>query len=137
MSLLRLTSSLSSLSVHGWNQDGLPAGSMARLMGSLVVEVPGGGSGTGVGLVVVGMEVVVADVLIIRNLGGKSSSESSELRPVCGLSVTIGSGGGAVADSGAGDSTRCFFFGCGASTEWARCFERTGTGMVIRVVALG
>ena len=64
VSLLRLTSSLSSLSVHGWNQDGLPAGSMDRL----VVEVPEGGAGTGVGLVVVVMEIVVADVLVVRYL---------------------------------------------------------------------
>jgi hypothetical protein len=37
-------------------------------MDRLVVEVPEGGAGTGVGLVVVVMEIVVADVLIVRYL---------------------------------------------------------------------
>jgi hypothetical protein len=101
-----------------------------------VVEVAGGGAGTGTGLVVV-REVAVADESIVRYLGGTSSSESSELRPVGGLSAATGSGGGSAADSGAEESTRCFFFGCGASTGWARCFERTGTGVVVLVVALG
>ena len=141
MSFLRLTSSLSSLSVHGWNHGpatvGLPPGSMDIWVGSLVVEIPGGGGGAGTGLVVVVREVAVADVWIVRYFGGNSSSESSELRPGGGLSAATGSGGGSAADSGAEESTRCFFFGCGASTGWARCFERTGTGVVVRVVALG
>ena len=72
-----------------------------------------------------------------RRMDCNSSSESSELRPGGGLSAATGSGGGSAADSGAEESTRCFFFGCGASTGWARCFERTGTGVVVRVVALG
>ena len=53
-------------------------------------------------------------------LEAASSSESSELKP-----------------SGADRVTRCFFFGCGASTGLDRCFDRTGTGIVVRVVARG
>ena len=35
------------------------------------------------------------------------------------------------------DADFCFFFGCGSSVEVARCFDRTGTGIVVRVVARG
>jgi hypothetical protein len=134
---LRLTNSLSSASVHGWNHGGLPPGSMDRLIGSLVVEVPGGGVGVGTGLVVVVVEVTVVDRFVVRYLGGNSSSKSSELGTGGGLSAVTGSGGGSAAESGAEESTRCFVLGGGASTGRALCLERTGTGVVVRVVALG
>ena len=31
----------------------------------------------------------------------------------------------------------CFFFGCGSSVDEARCLDRTGTGIVVLVVARG
>ena len=31
----------------------------------------------------------------------------------------------------------CFFFGCGSSVDEARCLDRTGTGIVGRVVTRG
>lgn len=91
---------------------------MDLLIGSLVVEVPGGGvarrwdrssrcrSG--------GHSVV--DRFVVRYLGGNSSSESSELGTGGGLSAATGSGGGSAAECGAEESTRCFFYGGGAST---------------------
>ena len=92
--------------------------------------------GAGTGLVVVVVEATVVDVFVVRYLGGNSSSESSELGTGGGLLAATGSGGGSAADSGAEESTRCFFFGSGVSTGWAR-LERTGTGVVVRVVVLG
>ena len=35
------------------------------------------------------------------------------------------------------DSPFCFFFGCGSTKDDDRCFDRTGTGVVMRVVAVG
>ena len=35
------------------------------------------------------------------------------------------------------DSPFCFFFGCGSTRDDDRCFERTGTGVVVRVGAVG
>ena len=32
---------------------------------------------------------------------------------------------------------RCFFFGCGSSGWLDRCFDRTGTAVVVRVAARG
>ena len=49
----------------------------------------------------------------------------------------MGRGGGRAVDSGADRVTRCFFFGCGSSTGLDLCFDRTGTGIVVRVVARG
>ena len=31
----------------------------------------------------------------------------------------------------------CFFFGCGSSVDEAHCLDRTGTGIVVLVVARG
>lgn len=39
-------------------------------------------------------------------------------------------------DSGP-EADLCLFLGCGSSVEVARYFDRTGTGVVIRVVARG
>ena len=46
------------------------------------------------------------------------------------LSVVGTRGSGADADF-------CFFFGCGSSVDEARCLDRTGTGIVVLVVARG
>ena len=35
------------------------------------------------------------------------------------------------------DSPFCLFFGCGSTSGPALCFERTGTGVVVRVGAVG
>lgn len=35
------------------------------------------------------------------------------------------------------DSPFCFFFGCGSTRDDDRCLERTGTGVVVRVGAVG
>ena len=35
------------------------------------------------------------------------------------------------------DADFCFFFGCGSSVDEARCLDRTGTGIVVLVVARG
>ena len=35
------------------------------------------------------------------------------------------------------DSPFCFFFGCGSTKDDDRCFDRTGTGVVVRVGAVG
>ena len=69
-------------------------------------------------------------------LDAASSSESSELKPSRGISEMMGRGTGRAVDSGP-DVDFCFFFGCGSSVDEARCFERTGTGTVVRVVARG
>ena len=79
----------------------------------------------------------MVDRFVVRYLGGNSSSKSSELGTGGGLSAVTGSGGGSAAESGAEESTRCFVLGGGASTGRALCLERTGTGVVVRVVALG
>ena len=70
-------------------------------------------------------------------LEASSSSESSELRPFGGISAMIGREGGREVDSGADGVERCFFFGCGSSTGVDLCLERTGTGVVVRVVVRG
>ena len=41
-----------------------------------------------------------------------------------------------ILDSGI-DSPFCFFFGCGSIIEEARCLDRAGTGIVVRVVKRG
>ena len=66
-------------------------------------------------------------------LDAASSSESSELKPEYGISEMMGRdvGGVVVSETGA---DLCFFLGCGSSVELVRCFDRTGTGVVIRVV---
>jgi hypothetical protein len=105
------------------------------------VEVPGG--------VVV---VVVVDGSVVVRLRSRaelscadgafdaaSSSESSELKPARGISEMMGRDTGRVVDSGP-EADFCFFFGCGSSVEVARCcssFDRTGTGIVMRVVVRG
>ena len=66
-------------------------------------------------------------------LEAASSSESSELKSLGGISAMMGRGGGRGVDSGAERVNRCFFFGCGLDL----CFDRTGTGVVVRVVARG
>ena len=65
-----------------------------------------------------------------------SSSESSELKPVRGISEMIGRGGGCDVESGA-EVDLCFFFGCGSSIGLDRCLERTGKGIVVLVVTRG
>ena len=101
------------------------------------VEVPGG-----VVLVVVDGSVVVRLRSIAElscadgALDAASSSESSELKPVRGISEMLGRDTGRVVDSGP-EVDLCFFLGCGSSVEVARCLDRTGTGVVIRVVARG
>ena len=35
------------------------------------------------------------------------------------------------------DADLCFFFGCGSSVDEVRCLDRTGTGIVVLVVARG
>ena len=35
------------------------------------------------------------------------------------------------------DEAFCRFFGCGSSAEHARCLDRTGTGIVVPMVARG
>ena len=60
-----------------------------------------------------------------------SSSESSELRLLGGMSEMMGRGGGRAVGLGAESVTRCFFFGCGSSTGLDLCLERAGTGMVV------
>ena len=100
------------------------------------VEVPGG-----VVLVVVDGSVVVRLRSIAElscadgALDAASSSESSELKPVRGISEMMGRDR-RVVDSGP-EVDLCFFLGCGSSVEVARCLDRTGTGVVIRVVARG
>ena len=69
-------------------------------------------------------------------LDAASSSESSELKPVRGISEMIGRDGGRDVDSGI-EVDLCFFLGCWSSVGVERCFDRTGTGVVIRVVARG
>ena len=65
-----------------------------------------------------------------------SSSESSELKPPRGISEMMGRETGQGVESGP-EAHLCFFFGCGSSVDVARCFDRTGTGVVIRIVARG
>ena len=109
-------------------------------IGSMEVEVPGGGV---VWVFDVKSVVVAGPVSTVEfswaegALEAASSSESSELKPLGGISAMMGRGGGRAVDSGADRVTRCFFFGCGASTGLDRCFDRTGTGIVVRVVAQG
>ena len=69
-------------------------------------------------------------------LDAASSSESSEVKPSRGSSEMMGRDTGRAVGSGP-DEDFCFFFGCGSSVEEARCFDRTGTGTVVRVVARG
>ena len=90
------------------------------------VEVPGG------------VVVVVVDELSCADgaLDAASSSESSELKPARGISEMMGRDTRRAVDSGP-DADFCFFFGCGSSVEVVRCFDRTGTGIVIRVVVRG
>ena len=98
------------------------------------VEVPGG-------VVVVVVDGIVAFRLRSRAelscadgaLDAASSSESSEVKPA---SEMMGRDTGRAVDSGP-DADFCFFFGCGSSVEVVRCFDRTGTGIVIRVVDRG
>ena len=70
-------------------------------------------------------------------LEAASSSESSELKPLGGISAMIRRGGGRAVESGAKRVDHCFFFGCGSSTGLDLCFDRTGTGVVVRVVPQG
>ena len=101
------------------------------------VEVPGG-------VVVVVVDGIVAFRLRLRAelscadgaLDAASSSESSELKPARGISEMMGRDTRRAVDSGP-DADFCFFFGCGSSVEVVRCFDRTGTGIVIRVVVRG
>ena len=69
-------------------------------------------------------------------LDAASSSESSELKPPRGISEMMGRETGREVDSGP-EAGLCFFLGCGSSVEVARCFDRTGTAVVLRVVAQG
>ena len=100
------------------------------------VEVPGG--------VVVVVDGIVAFRLRSRvelscadgALDAASSSESSEGKPARGISEMMGRDTGRAVDSET-EADLCFFFGCGSSVEVVRCFDRTGTGIVIRVVDRG
>ena len=100
------------------------------------VEVPGG--------VVVVVDGIVAFRLRSRvelscadgALDAASSSESSEGKPARGISEMMGRDTGRAVDSEP-EADLCFFFGCGSSVEVVRCFDRTGTGIVIRVVDRG
>ena len=66
-----------------------------------------------------------------------SSSESSELKPARGISEMTGRGGALGVASVVEVVILCFFFGCGSSVGCDRCFDRTGTGVVVRVVERG
>ena len=65
------------------------------------------------------------------------------MRPPEGASDVMGSGPGRPHLSDIGTrvtgtvSDFCFFFGCGSSVDEAPCFDRTGTGIVDRVVTRG
>ena len=69
-------------------------------------------------------------------LDAASSSESCELKPASVISEMMGRDTGRAVDSGP-EADFCFFFGCESSVEVVRCFDRTGTGIVIRVVVRG
>ena len=134
------------MSVHGRNgTDPWPlaesAGWRIRMVGfgvgAIGVEVPGGGVVWVFGVKVTGPVSTVEVSWAKGALEAASSSESSELRPLGGISAMMGRGGGRAVDSGAEWVTRCFVFGCGSSTGLDLCFDRTGTGIVVRVVARG
>ena len=79
----------------------------------------------------------------MSSLDAASPSESSEFMSPERVSDIIGSdvewsasGLWASLDSGM-DSPFCFFFGCGSTRDDDRCFDRTGTGVVVRVGAVG
>ena len=79
----------------------------------------------------------------MSSLGAASPSESSEYMSPERASEIMGNevewtASGLWASLGSGmDSPFCFFFGCGSTKDDDRCFDRTGTGVVVRVVAVG
>ena len=79
----------------------------------------------------------------MSSLDAASPSESSEFMSPDRASDIIGSdvewsASGLWASLGSGmDSPFCFFFGCGSTRDDDRCFDRTGTGVVVRVGAVG
>ena len=79
----------------------------------------------------------------MSSLDAASPSESSEFMSPDWASDIIGSdvewsASGLWASLGSGmDSPFCFLFGCGSTKDDDRCFDRTGTGVVVRVGAEG
>ena len=87
-------------------------------------------------VVAVGPVSITEDSCADGALEAASSSESSELKPVCGISEMIGREGWRDVESGP-EVDLCFFLGCGSSGGVERCLDRTGTGVVILVVTRG
>ena len=118
---------------------GLDGGPFGMAIG---VEVPGVGEiGRSAGMVeeMATAPASTADVVWTEwTLDTTSSSESSELKPSGGTLSIIGKEMGWDDDEWTTmSSERCFFFGCGSSGLLERCFDRTGTAVVVRVVTRG